>query len=217
LVLGAVFALAALLMLWNGSRRRAIRRRLEQHGFVRCEEQTEAIREAFAMVAGGHGASRRRYQVAHCYKRAGGRGTAYRFTVADLTNADPERGALGGRFDAYLLDLPDAVRLAHRPVSVFLAPTGPGLLRSLIQKIVAADAHGVALGLPPADTSVLAAFGAEAGTLDDALPAATQDRLRRAADHGFFGAHFGPGKVALVALPDRQDVERQWHYVVEWM
>jgi hypothetical protein len=59
-VLGGVFALAALLMVWNGSRRRAIRQHLEQQGFVPCEEETEGIRQAFAAVAGGHGVTPRR-------------------------------------------------------------------------------------------------------------------------------------------------------------
>jgi hypothetical protein len=142
---------------------------------------------------------------------------AYRFTVTDLTNADPERAPLGGRFEAYLLDLHDAERVTRRPISLFFAPKGPGVFRALVQKLITADPHGVTLELPHSPTFVLAAFGAEAGTLDDALPAATQDRLLRAAGHGFFGAHFGGGKVALLALPDQQDVLRQWHYVVEWM
>jgi hypothetical protein len=218
-VLGGVFALAVLVMVWNASRRRALRQQLEREGFVPCEEETDRIRQAFAAVAGGHGATPRRYEVAHCYKKPGGRGMAYRFAVADVTNADAERAPLGGRFEAYLIDLHDADRVARRPISLFFAPQGPGVLRTLLQKLVTADPHGVALEVPrsPSTASVLAAFGAQAGTLDDALPAATRDRLLRAAEHGFFGAHFGGGKAALLALPDRQDVQRQWHYVVEWM
>jgi hypothetical protein len=147
----------------------------------------------------------------------------YRVGVVDKTNADShpssDRATLGARFDVYLIDLRDAERVAHGPVSVFLAPRAPAALQRVLAGLVKLDPHGVPLEIedPVRSKWFLAAFSDRPGKLDERLPLATQERLSRAAELYFSSAHFGAGKLALFGQHDRVDVDRQLAYVADWI
>lgn len=223
LAFAAIFGAAALLLGWSFARSRAVAKRLLAAGFVACDDEAPLLLRMLGEVAGGHPpAARRAYRVGRCFKRPGGWGMLYRLGVVDETNvdtgADSETQNLGGRFDVYLLDLPDPERIHRGPVSVYLAPSAPGVLQRLLAALVKSDPIGVPLelGETPAARAFLAAFADRPGKLDERLPAATQERLAKAVDQGWFAAHFGAGKLALVVQPDRPDLDRQLAYVAEW-
>lgn len=214
-------ALCALLIGRSLARTRAIDRRLAAAGFTPCDDQAPALLRAFGAVAGGHPpAAPRSHRIGRCFVRAAGWGELHRFAAVDQTHADRDRDAspMGGRSDVYLLDLPDPERHAGGPVSVFLAPRAPRPLQALLAGLVKSDPLGVPLELPdgPHARAFLAAFAAAPGKLDALLPRATQERLARAAELGFFAAHFGAGKLALVVLPDWPNLDQQLAYVAEW-
>jgi hypothetical protein len=73
------------------------------------------------------------------------------------------------------------------------------------------------LGDHPWRETIVAAHGDVVGRLDDAMPEAMQDRLARAAAHGFFTIHVGGGKVALAANPAHRDVDAQTTYLNSWV
>jgi hypothetical protein len=221
--LTGVFVLAALLLGWRIARGRATARRLIDAGFTPCDEEAKALALQLAEVMGGHPpAPRRTYQVGRCFKRAGGWGLVYHLGVVDTTHADrtrdAEHAAIGGRFDVYLIDLPDPERTSQAPVSVFLSPRTARPLQQLLRQLVKSDPHGVPLELAesPCSQAFLAAFSDRPGKLDERLPARTRERLARAAEHGFIAAHFAAGKLALAAVPDRADVQQQLACVGEW-
>jgi hypothetical protein len=219
--LGSIFAVAGLLLAWQAVRRASIRRRLLESGFEACDGEAAPLGAELSRIAPGFPPGpRRSYQVGRCFKRAGGRGPLYRLEVTDVTNVgDRHRtNATGARFDFYVFDLPDPERTARAPLSVFLAPPAPGPLQALLAQLVKIDPHGTALeiGDPAHARRFLAAFADRPGTLDERLPAATQERLARAMEAGFFVAHFGAGKLALAAFPERPDVDRQLAYLAEW-
>jgi hypothetical protein len=216
-----ICALAAFLIWLSFARTRAIDRRLVAAGFAPCDEEAHALLRALEAVAGGHlPTARRSYQIGRCFKRAAGWGMLHRFGAVDRTHADQDRdhAPMGGRIDVYLLDLPEPARHAHGALSVFLAPRAPRPLQALLAGLVKSDPHGAPLELPagPHAKAFLAAFAAAPGKLDALLPRATQERLARAAELGFFAAHFGAGKLALVVLPDRPNLGPQLAYVAEW-
>jgi hypothetical protein len=219
LALGALFSGAALLWAWKTARGRAVRRRLLECGFVPCDAERVQLALELARVApGSPPGARRSYRIGRCFKRAGGRGVLYRCAAVDRTHAARSVDAIGGQFDVYLLGLPDPMRVARAPVTVFLTPRAQGPLRELLAALVRADPHGHELELasPTLANCFLAAFGDRPGKLDEFLPGATQEKLMRAAEAGFFVAHFGAGKLALAAIPDRADVDRQLAYLAEW-
>ena len=218
-VLAGIFAFAAILIVAGVRRRSAVRKRLLAQGFEACDDQAPALLQAWSEVAGGLGpAERRKFQVRSCFRKPAGWGMVHRFAVSDVTNADSRNNAMGGRYDAYLIDLRDPESVFHAPASIFLSGSGSKLFRRVLEKLVSLGALGVRLEIPkrPGCERFFAAFGASPGKLDDALPAATQERLARAADLGFFAAHLGAGKLGLAALPDQKDVDRLWNYVSEW-
>jgi hypothetical protein len=221
LALGAVFALAAALLAFGVARGRAIARRLREAGFVGCDDEAPALLRALSEVAGGHPpAPPRVYEIGRCFKRPAGWGMLYRLGVVDKTNAErqgDDSAPTGGRVDVYLLDLPDAARLAHGPVSVFLAPSAPGPLQRLLAGLVKSDPRGVSLELDgPYAGAFLAAFSDRPGKLGDLLPAETQQKLAKLVDQGFHAAHFAAGKLALEVQHDRPDVDRQLGFLEEW-
>ena len=223
LALVAVFAVAAALLWMSFARGRAVERALLHAGFAPCPLEEPALARAMQDVAGGHPpAPRREYRIGRCYKRPGGHGMVYRIGVVDRTNANidshSDRTPTGGRFDVYLIDLPDPERVSHGPVSVFLSPGKPGVLSRMLAALVKLDPHGVPLELPdtPFGKTVLAAFSDRAAKLDELLPAETQERLGKASSAGVFAAHFGARKLALLVHPERPDVVRELAYVAEW-
>lgn len=223
LALAAIFAVAASLLWWSFARARASRRKILAAGFVACDEEAPALLRALYDVAGGHPpAARREYEIGHCFKRPGGFGMVYRIGVVDKTNADSngssDRAPMGARFDVYLIDLRDAERVSHGPVSVFLAPRAPAALSRVLAGLVQLDPHGVPLEIedPKRAKWFLAAFSDRPGRLDERLPIETQERLSKGAELFFLSAHFGAGKLALVGQHDRIDIDRQLAYVAEW-
>lgn len=223
LALAAVFVVAGLLLAWSVARSRAVAKQLLAAGFVACDDEAPALLRTLGDVAGGYPPARRRvYEIGRCWKRPGGWGMLYRIGVADVTHAeagpDSERQSLGARFDFYLLDLPDPERVSHGAVSVYLAPSAPGVLQRLLAALVESDPIGVPLELgdTPHARAFLAAFSDRPGKLGERLPPATQERLAKAVDQGWFAAHFGAGKLALSVQHDRRDVDRQLAYLAEW-
>jgi hypothetical protein len=224
LALAGVFGLGLALLGWSMARTRATARKLVEAGFTPCDAEAPALTLALTDVMGGHApAPRRIHQVGRCFKRPGGWGHVYHLGVVDRTHAADahtrgDHAATGGRFDLYLIDLADPERVASGPVSVFFAPRAPRPLQLLLEKLVESDPRGVPLEIEKSarTQSFIAAFGAAPGKLDERLPAATQERLARAAALGFLSAHFAAGKLALAAAPDRPDVQQQLAYVGEW-
>jgi hypothetical protein len=219
LALAAIFVAAAVLLWRSFARTRATAARLLAAGFAPCDEEAPLVARMLAEVAAGHApAPPRRYEVGRCFKRPAGWGILYHSGVVDRTNVRERDDALGGRFDLFLLDLPDAERAARAPLSVFLAPGASRALNGLLERLVKLDPHGVPLELPsgPRAGVFLAAYSDAPGKLDERLPAATQERLARAAAAGFYAAHFGAGKLALQGFPDWRDTGRQLAYVAEW-
>jgi len=223
IVLGAIFSVAAFLLWWSFARARASRRKMLEAGFVACDQEAPALLHALDDVAGGYPPTpRREYQIGQCFKRPGGFGMVYRIGVVDRTNAKPDvssdRAPMGARFDVYLIDLRDAERVSHGPVSVFLAPRAPAPLQRVLAGLVKSDPHGVLLEIddPIRAKWFLAAFSDRAGKLDERLPIETQERLSKGAELYFLAAHFGAGKLALFGQHDRVDIDRQLAYVAEW-
>jgi len=62
----------------------------------------------------------------------------------------------------------------------------------------------------------VAAYGESSGKLDERMPAAVQEKLARAAAHGFFIVHLGGGKAGFAVLPNHRDVDRELAYLAEW-
>lgn len=216
-----IWVVAAFLLWRSFARGRETGRRLLAAGFARCDEEAPALLRILGEVAGGHPpAPRRSYEIGRCFKRAAGWGVLYRCAVVDRTNVEGDRDseATGGRFDLFLLDLPDADRVARAPLSVVLAPGSSRMLNGLLGRLVKLDPHGVPLELPsgPRAGVFLAAFSDAPGKLDERLPEATQERLARAFEAGFFSAHFGAGKLALEGFPDWRGIDRQLAYLAEW-
>jgi hypothetical protein len=220
LAFGAIWVVAAVLLWLSFARRRAVAARLRAAGFAPCDEEAPVLARILAEVAGGHPpAPRRSYEVGRCFKRPAGWGVLYHCGVEDRTNfRERDEGSVPARFDVFLLDLPDAERVARAPLSVVLAPGSSRVMNAILEKLVRLDPRGVPLELPsgPRAGVVLAAFSDAPGKLDERLPAATQERLARAVAAGFFAAHFGAGKLALEGAPDWRDTDRQLAYVSEW-
>jgi hypothetical protein len=221
LAFGAIFAVAAFLLWRSFARGREKAARLLEAGFAACDDEAPALARMLGEVAGGHPpAPKRSYEIGRCFKRAAGWGMLYHCAVVDRTNIGNRHDddATGGRFDLFLIDLPDAERVARAPLSVVLAPGSSRMLNGLLGALAKADPHGVPLELPagPRAGLFVAAFSDAPGKLDERLPEATQERLARAVDAGFFAAHFGAGKLALEGFPDWRGIERQLAYAAEW-
>jgi len=65
--------------------------------------------------------------------------------------------------------------------------------------------------------SIVAAYGDAPGTLDSLVPPGSQQKLARAADHGFFIIHLRNGKAAFATLSNHRDVDSQLAYLAEWV
>ncbi len=211
-------------LLWRSfARRRETAARLVAAGFAPCDDEAPVLARIVADVAGGSPpAPKRSYRIDRCFKRAAGWGMLYYCGVVDETHsrsrASDEGARVDPRFDVFLLDLPDAERVARPPLSLILSPGSSRLLNGLLGQLVKLDPHGVPLELPsgPRARSLVAAYSDAPGKLDDRLPAQTQERLARAVAAGFFEAHFGAGKLALVGSPDWPKLDAQLAYVAEW-
>ena len=222
-LLGGIAVAGAIFATWNHWLQNGILRRLAALGFAPCEAEAPALMAAWRDLTSAAGAARR-IQVARCLRRGGGRGSVCHFAVADVTRAehgqgDPDRSSLGSRYDAYLVELRQPDQVCAGPVWVYLSSSGSRLLRGLLQGVIGLDPPGAALdvGSAPWTKQILGAYGRAPGKLDDLVPPAVQERIARAAEHGFFLVVLGEGKAGLGVLPGQRDVDAQWRYVSEWL
>jgi hypothetical protein len=222
-VVGGIAATVAIFLGWNAWLRRAIDRRLAALGFTACEEEAPALMAAWRDLASAAG-SQRKIQVARCRRRGSGRGSVHYFTVADVTRAehggsDPDRNSLGSRYDAYLVELRHPERVCRRPVVLYLSSAGSSLFRGLLKRVIEIDPPGTPLEVGSASgaSAILGAYGCVRGKLDDFVPADVQERVARAAEHGFFLVVLADGKAGFGVLPGQRNVDVQWQYVSEWL
>lgn len=215
-----IFALAGACAVWNWSRRRAISARVSAAGFEPCEQDAESLRSAWLALAHAGSDGETEIHVSSCHRRAAGFGLLHRFQVVERPRegATSDEARVGTRFDAYVLDLRDAETIARSPVTLYLLPEGNAIARRLIESTLALAAPGVKLELTPRPTTraILAAYGAAAGKLDEHVTHGTQERIARAAAHGFLAVHLGAGKAGFAVLPGHRDVDRELAYLAEW-
>lgn len=217
-----IFALAGVLLAAKILARRAGEERLRALGFEPCDAEAPGLLEAYTRLAGGHGAGETsRFQLARCFKRPAGRGFVYRFTAADLSVPqahDPDRSAVAPTSDVYLLDLGARASAVLQPCSVFLATIKSRFFKGLLAQMFEARPPGQKLALPAdSEAPFLAAFGAASGSLDEHLGKPLLELTARAAEAGFFAAHFGAGKVALEAPDGVRAVDEHWNAVADWL
>lgn len=221
-ILIGVFVLAGALFVAKHRARRASEERLRTLGFEPCDSEAPGLLETYTRLAGGHLPGRtKRYHVARCFKKPVGAGFVYRFTAADLSARGP-RDDDGARVaplaDVYLLDLGAGARAVLRPCSVFLSNLGGGLFHGLLAKLVETQALGQKLEVPPERAaSFLAAFGTVQGKLEEYLSAPLLELAARAGQAGFFAAHFGHGKAALLTPQGMRDVDAQVNTLADWV
>lgn len=220
LALVAIFALAAACALWNALHRRGIERRLLALGFEPCPADAPQIERAWQALARVHGAHvDHEIAISRCLRRAAGWGLIHRFEVSEKAlGHETDEPRVGARFPAYLLDLRDPGSIARGPVTLYLLPAGNRLARALIEKTIELDPPGrkLELGRHPGAASILAAYGSTEGKLDDLVPAAAQERLARAAAHGFLSVHLADGKAGFEVLSSHRDVDAELAYLAEW-
>ena len=128
--------------------------------------------------------------------------------------ADP-----GSSNPAYLFDVRNPESLSRGAVTLHVLPPGSKVLRKLLAGLtdLGDSRPRLEVGTHAWSASIVAAHGETAGTLDDVVPAGVQEKLARAAAHGFFIMHIGKGKAAFVALPNHRDVDLQLAYLAEWV
>jgi hypothetical protein len=219
LVLFGVFASAGVFAIWNARLRSSARRRLAALGFEPCPGEEPALAAAWRELAAARGAPRD-VHISGCTRRAAGWGMIHHFEVTDATPDDGarDRAHVPASWNAYLLDLRDPAAIHGAPLALYLLSGGSGWLRQLLRSLIALDAPGVELELGPHPwcSAIVAAFGAAPGKLDGLLPPAAQEKLARAAEHGFFCVKLANGKAAFELLGGRRDVEREWAYLSQW-
>jgi hypothetical protein len=219
LALIGVFALAAACALWNHLRGRSIERRLLTQGFEPCATEAPALLRAWRDLALVPPGPDDELAVGRCLRRAAGFGMLYHAQVSEGRRG-PDHGdpRVGARFAVYLLDLRDAERQVHRPVTLFVLPPGPAVLQGLLRRTIELHppGHPLELGPHPFLRTVLAAYGESSGKLDDHLPLASQEKLARAAEHGFFEIRLSGGKAGFAVLPGHKDVDAELRYLAEW-
>jgi hypothetical protein len=89
LALVGIFALAAVLALWNFSHRRSIERRLGAQGFEPCDAEAPSLERAWRALAGSDASQELR--LVHCRRRAAGSGMLHHFTVRERPARERER------------------------------------------------------------------------------------------------------------------------------
>jgi hypothetical protein len=216
--LAGIFGLAAVFAVWNVAFRQSIARQLESRGFEKCDDEAPALERAWR-TATGAGAPEE-LKIVGCRRRPAGRGWLYHFTVRERSGrGSHDSDSPGASYPAYLFDLRDPSWVGRSAVSLHVLPPGSKFMRRLLAGAVGlSDARPrLELGDHPWRETIVAAHGDVVGRLDDAMPEAMQDRLARAAAHGFFTIHVGGGKVALAANPAHRDVDAQTTYLNSWV
>jgi hypothetical protein len=195
---------------------RSIERRLAAQGFAPCDAEAPSLERTWRALA-GRDASQELLLV-HCRRRGG----LYHFTVRERPaegQTSNETTNPGAAYPAYLFDVRDPGSLSRGGVTLYVLPPGSEILRKLLAGVIdlAESRPHLEIGTHPWSASIVAAHGNTAGALDDLVPAAIQEKLTRAAAHGFFIAHLGSGKAAFAALENHRDVDLQLAYLSEWV
>jgi hypothetical protein len=216
LALVGIFALAAVCALWKFSHGRSIERRLAAQGFETCDAEALSLERAWRALAGREASQELR--LVHCRRR----GTLYHFTVRERPSeggTSDETANPGASYPAYLFDVRDPDSLSRGAVTLYVLPPGSKVVRKLLAGVIdiAESRPRLEVGSHPWSASIVAAHGNATGTLDDLVPAAVQEKLARAAAHGFFITHLGHGKAAFAALANHRDVDLQIAYLAEWV
>ena len=218
LALIGVFTLAAVFALWTFSYRRSLGRRLAEKGFELCDAEAPALESAWRALTGCDGSTELRLD--HCRRRGSGRGTLYHFTVRQRpVDTDPDRNPPGASYPAYMFDVHDPAKLSRGAVTIHVLPAGSNVLRRILAGVIGLGESRPSLEVSshPWSASIVAAHGSIAGNLDDIVPPAVQEKLTRAAAHGFFITHLGNGKAAFAALSNHRDVDLQLTYLAQWV
>jgi hypothetical protein len=213
----AIFALAGVCALWKFSHERSIERRLAAQGFEPCDSDAPSLERTWRAVAGRDASQE--LSLVDCRRR----GTVYHFTVRERPaegRTSDETANTGASYPAYLFDVRNPDSLSRGRVTLYILPPGSKVLRTLLAGVIdlaesrprlEVDAHH------PWSASIVAAHGDTAGALDDLVPAAIQEKLARAAAHGFSITHLGNGKAAFATLSNHRDVDVQIAYLSEWV
>lgn len=220
LALLGIFALAAVAVLWNFSHARSIERRLAAQGFEPCDAEASSLEATWRALTGGNASQELR--VVRCRRRAAGWGMLYHFTVRERPareRSNNETATPGATYPAYLFDLRDRHSVSRGAVTLHVLPPGSTLLRKALAGVIdLGDSRpSLEVGTYPWSDSIIAAHANTAGKLDDLVPPAVQEKLARAAAHGFFIIHLGNGKAAFATLSNHRDVDLQLAYLAEWV
>lgn len=217
----AFVALVIVLALWKASHRSSVLAQVVSLGFAPCEAEAPGLQQAFLRLAGGYASGKKmQYEISQSTRKNEAGKSVYHFTAHNITHLDSHwrHNMVPPQTDVFLIELGQAKKDSPRPASVFLAPPMGALGRRLIQQVVDLRALGARLTIPAQHTaSMLAAFGADVGSLHDHLSATALERLSRGGKLGIMAVHFGEGKAAFECLPEKRDVAAQWSYVREWL
>jgi len=219
LALVGIFALAAVCALWNFSLGRSIERRLAAQGFEPCDAEAPSLEGAWRALTGCDASQELR--LVRCRRRVAGRGMLHHFTVRvrPRESSSDETANPGASYPAYLFDVRDPDSLSRGAVTLHVLPPGSRVLRKVLAGVIdlGESRPSLEVGTHPWSATIVAAHGNTAGKLDDLMPAAVQEKLARAAAHGFFIIHLGNGKAAFAALSNHRDVDLQIAYLAEWV
>jgi hypothetical protein len=215
LALIGIFALAAVCALWNFSLGRSVERRLASQGFEPCDPETPSLETAWRALTGLDPSQELR--LVNCRRR----GALYHFTVRERPVHEPglrETANPGASYPAYMFDVRNQDSLSRGAVTLHVLPPGSAILRRALAGLtdLSDSRPRLEVGPHPWSASIVAAHGSTPGKLDDLLPAAVQEKLARAAAHGFFITHLGNGKAAFAALSNHRDVDLQIAYLAQW-
>jgi hypothetical protein len=146
----------------------------------------------------------------------------YHFTVRERPaegRTSDDTANPGASYPAYMFDVRNPDSLSRGAVTLYVLPPGSTVLRKLLAGVIdlGEPRPRLEIGAHPWSASIVAAHASSAGRLDDLVPAAVQEKLARAAAHGFFIIHLGNGKAAFAALSNHRDVDLQMAYLGEWV
>lgn len=218
LALLGIFALAAVFALWRFSHERSIERRLAARGFEPCDKEAGTLEAAWRTLTGLDASKELR--LTDCRRRGAGRSMLHHFTVRErhpdrTTDETPNTGT---SYPAYLFDLRNPDSVSRGAVTLHVLPPGSKVLRKVLAGMIdLGDSRPrLEIGTYPWSDTIVAAHGNTARKLDELVPQAVQEKLARAAAHGFFIIHLGNGKAAFAALSNHRDVDVQLAYLEEW-
>jgi hypothetical protein len=219
LALIGVFGLAAVCGLWAFLHGRSIERRLTAKGFEPYDGEVSSLEDAWRALSGSD--SSQEVRIVRCRRRAAGRSTLYHFTVnlrpVESRGID-ETANPGASYPAYMFDVRNPDSVSRGGVTLYVLPPGSTVLRKLLAGVIGLGESRprLEIGTHPWSASIVAAHGDTAGTLDELVPAGIQQKLARAADHGFFILYMRSGKAAFATLSNHRDVDSQLTYLAEW-